>query len=59
MAGHEYFRKAAGASDIYAGATEEQKQTMERSIAQALEGGCAGVSFGLRYVPGADKDEFF
>ena len=59
LAGHEYFRKAAGAEDIYAKATEEQKRRMEDSIQKALEGGCAGVSFGLRYVPGADKDEFF
>lgn len=59
LAGHEYFRKEAGAADIYAKATEEEKQIMERNIAAALEGGCMGVSFGLRYVPGADKDEFF
>ena len=59
LAGHEYFRKGAGAADIYAKATEAQKQTMERNIRAALDGGCMGVSFGLRYVPGADKDEFF
>ena len=59
LAGHEYFRKEAGAADIYAKATEEQKQTMEQRIAAALDGGCMGVSFGLRYVPGANKDEFF
>jgi len=59
FAGHEYFRKAAGATDIYALATEEQKQKMENAIAGALEGGCVGVSFGLRYVPGANQDEFF
>ena len=59
FAGHEYFRKAAGATDIYALATEEQKQKMENAIADALNGGCVGVSFGLRYVPGANQDEFF
>ena len=59
LAGHEYFRKEAGATDIYAQAAEEEKQIMERNIAAALEGGCMGVSFGLRYVPGANKDEFF
>ena len=59
FAGHEYFRKAAGATDIYAVAPEEQKAEMEKNIAQALEQGCVGVSFGLRYVPGANKDEFF
>ena len=59
FAGHEYFRKAAGAEDIYAEATEAQKRAMEGAIRTALEKGCAGVSFGLRYVPGANKDEFF
>lgn len=59
LAGHEYFRKAAGAADIYGAATEEQRQGMETGIRQALERGCLGVSFGLRYVPGADRDEFF
>ncbi len=59
FAGHEYFRKAAGAQDIYATATEEQKRAMEGAIRTALEQGCVGVSFGLRYVPGADRDEFF
>lgn len=59
FAGHEYFRKAAGAEDIYAKATEAQKQIMAENISRALDGGCVGVSFGLRYVPGADKDEFY
>ncbi|MBQ3504078.1 MAG: amidohydrolase family protein [Oscillospiraceae bacterium] len=58
-AGHEYFRKAAGAADIYAGATEQQLAAMEDGIRKALSDGCVGVSFGLRYVPGADKAEFF
>ena len=59
FAGHEYFRKAAGAADIYAGSSQEQLQEMEKGISEALEQGCMGVSFGLRYVPGADKEEFF
>ena len=58
-AGHEYFRVAAGAEDIYGGATEAQKEEMEKNISNALNCGCVGVSFGLRYVPGADKEEFF
>lgn len=59
FAGHEFFRKAAGAGDIYAHATEEEKRGMEAGLAKALERGCVGVSFGLRYVPGADRDEFY
>ena len=59
LAGHEYFRKAAGAEDIYAGSTPEQQEEMAKNIRAALDAGCMGVSFGLRYVPGADKAEFF
>lgn len=58
-AGHEYFRIAAGAEDIYGSSTPPQRQKMERSIRAALDAGCVGVSFGLRYVPGADREEFF
>ena len=58
-AGHEYFRIAAGAEDIYGGSTEAQKQEMAKNIRAALDAGCVGVSFGLRYVPGADREEFF
>ena len=58
LAGHEYFRVAAGATDKYAPATEAQKRAMEEGIRAALAGGCLGVSFGLRYVPGVDEDEF-
>ena len=59
FAGHEYFRIAAGAADIYGGSTEDQRREMETRLRAALEGGCVGISFGLRYVPGADKEEFF
>ena len=59
FAGHEYFRVAAGAADIYSGSTEAQQQEMAKNITDALDAGCVGISFGLRYVPGADKAEFF
>ena len=59
FAGHEFYRTAAGAKDIYKGTTEGQKREMEAGLRAALAGGCVGVSFGLRYVPGADKEEFF
>ena len=58
-AGHEYFRIAAGAEDIYGGSTEVQRQEMAKNITAALDAGCVGVSFGLRYVPGSDREEFF
>ena len=59
LAGHEYFRVAAGATDKYAASTPEQRRAMVEGIRRALEGGCMGVSFGLRYVPGTDEDEFY
>lgn len=58
LAGHEYFRRAAGAMDKYAHATEVQKAAMVQEIRKALDVGCLGLSFGLRYVPGTDEDEF-
>ena len=58
-AGHEHFRIAAGAEDIYGGSTQQQRQEMAKNITAALDAGCVGVSFGLRYVPGADREEFF
>ena len=59
FAGHSHYRYAAGAMDKYGAATEEQRREMEAMIRKALDGGCVGVSFGLRYVPGTDRDEFF
>lgn len=59
LAGHEHYRIAAGAEDIYGGASESQLQAMEAGLRHALENGCLGVSFGLRYVPGANQEEFY
>ena len=59
FAGHGFFRKRAGGADKYAGITSAQKQDMLAGLQRALDGGCVGVSFGLRYVPGTDEDEFW
>ena len=59
FAGHEHFRIAAGAEDIYGSSTEQQRREMAKNLHAALDAGCVGISFGLRYVPGADKEEFF
>ncbi len=58
-AGHEYFRIGSGAADIYGGSTKAQQEIMAQNIEKALAAGCVGVSFGLRYVPGANREEFF
>ena len=58
-AGHSWARQAAGVTDKYAAATEEQTRRMESLLDKALDAGCVGVSFGLRYVPGTERDEFY
>ena len=58
FAGHNYFRKKAGGMDKYTGITDEQKQKMLAGLQEAIDGGCVGISFGLRYVPGTDEVEF-
>ena len=57
LAGHGYFRRRAGALDKYAPATVAQRETIRALLRRALEGGCAGISFGVRYQPGADEPE--
>lgn len=57
LAGHTWFREHAGAADKYAPVTEEQLLSMERGMAEALDGGAMGISFGIRYVPGTSQKE--
>ncbi len=59
LAGHGTFRKKAGARDKYGRATLAQREQMQACLKKALEAGCAGISFGLRYYPGTDDDEFY
>ncbi len=59
LAGHGWFRVNAGATDKYAPATKEQREKIASGIREAIDGGCAGVSFGVRYYPGADRDELY
>lgn len=58
FAGHQYFREQAGALDKYAPITSEQSARLTASLQAALDGGCAGISYGLRYVPGTGREEF-
>ena len=57
LAGHAYFRETAGATDKYGPTTRAQRKEMARRIAVALDRGCVGVSYGIRYVPGIDSEE--
>ena len=57
LAGHGYNREFCGCTDKYAPATSQQRADMAAAIGKALERGCFGVSYGIRYVPGIDMDE--
>ena len=57
LAGEAFFRERAGHDDKYTPVTEDELAAMERELAQALEGGCLGVSYGIRYSPGIDRRE--
>lgn len=57
LAGHIWFRERVGATDKYAKITKEQLERLKSEIAEALDGGLAGVSFGVRYAPGTTKEE--
>ena len=58
LAGHGFFRHEAGCLDRYAPATAAQRDRMAGRIREALQRGCIGVSFGIRYEPGTDRREF-
>jgi len=57
LAGHGFFRQQAGCTDRYAPATASQRDRMAAEIREALERGCLGISFGIRYEPGMDAEE--
>lgn len=57
LAGHTYFRQLAGAKDKYGPVTPDQLAAMVRGIEKALERGCLGLSYGVRYVPGTTTEE--
>lgn len=57
-AGHTFLRGLSGAVNKYANIAPGQLDVLLRRIDFALDAGCVGVSFGLRYVPGANAEEF-
>lgn len=57
MAGHGYFRSDAGHKDIYTHITKEELENMIPSMQNAVDRGCLGVSYGIRYIPGIDERE--
>ena len=57
LAGHAYMREACGHMDKYTPVSEAELTTMEAAFIRALDQGCFGISYGIRYVPGIDRRE--
>ena len=57
LAGHGYMRETYGNKDKYAKATAAETALVAQKIKEALDAGCCGVSYGMRYVPGLDEEE--
>ncbi len=57
LAGHGYFRALSGAGDEYAPASPGQISALADSLRDALDRGCAGISYGIRYAPGTTAEE--
>lgn len=57
LAGHTFLREKAGHLDKYTAITPEELKRISALAQQALEAGCFGVSFGIRYVPGISREE--
>ncbi len=57
LAGYTWFRERYSSSDRYSKVSPGESELICRELSKALERGCAGVSFGLEYVPGMDYAE--
>ncbi len=57
FAGHNFYRAQAGCTEKYAPATAEQILRIGQGVREALDGGCLGVSYGIRYAPGMNLEE--
>ena len=57
LAGHAWFRENVGHMDKYSHVTEEELAQMTEDMQKAMDRGCFGVSYGIRYVPGIDEKE--
>ncbi len=57
MAGHGDARRAAGFTDKYAALTDAEIKEVTKVLADWLDQGCFGISYGIRYVPGITARE--
>lgn len=57
FAGHGYYRRLAGHRNKYTKTTPGEREKLVQGLQLAVDGGCVGVSFGIRYIPGVDEEE--
>ena len=57
LAGHTWLRAACGQEDIRGSVDDDTVAAMTRLGEEALEAGCVGISFGVKYVPGTRREE--
>lgn len=55
--GHPDIREAAGVTDRYRPATNDERQRMRDIAGRAIAAGALGVGFGINYTPGASYEE--
>ena len=57
MAGHTGIRSKIGALDKYKNIGNDDIKKIQYIVSKYLDGGCIGLSFGIRYVPGITEEE--
>ena len=57
LAGYTYFRDRLSSATHYETVSSEERKHIADALLKALEHGCAGISFGLEYVPGMSREE--
>ena len=57
LAGHIFYRRRATDKDRYSAIDEKEKAVMLAGLQKALDRGCVGISFGIRYEPGMTCQE--
>lgn len=57
LVGHGYLREACGNKNKYGPVTAQELEDMTNICKKALQAGCFGVSYGMRYVPGLNEWE--
>ena len=57
LAGYTWFREKYAKADRYGAASADEIEAISKALTGALDAGCAGVSFGLEYLPGMSREE--